>query len=72
MSDLEESIEKRDAQGVVKALIRPGGAKYRGASVKPLIQVLPGGTWFIQKKAASGLGKDPAEGLLAALKIKKK
>ena len=73
MSDLDESVEKRDAEGVLKAIIRSGGGvKYKGVSAKPLIQVLPGGTWFIQKKTARGLGKDPAESLLEALKIKKK
>ncbi len=71
MSDLDESVDKRDAEGVVKALIVPGGVKYKGTSLKPLIQVLPNGIWFIQKKSARGLGKDVTESLLAALKGKK-
>jgi hypothetical protein len=73
MSDFDELVERRDAEGVVKALIRSGGGvKYRGVSALPLIQVLPGGTWFVQKRAGRGLGKDVTETLLAALKVKKK
>jgi hypothetical protein len=73
MSDFDELVEKRDAEGVVRALIKSGvGIKYKGISAKPLIQVLPCGTWFVQKKAGRGLGKDVTEALVAALKGEKK
>jgi hypothetical protein len=73
MSDFDELVEKMDAEGVVRALIKSGaGIKYKGNAARPLIQVLPGGTWFVQKKSGRGLGKDVTETLLAALKGKKK
>lgn len=71
--DLDELIDKRDAEGVVRALIKSGASiKYKGAAARPLIQVLPCGTWFVQKRAGRGLGRDVTETLLAALKGKKK
>lgn len=71
--DLDEHIEKRDAEGVIKTIISSeDGTKYRGLNIKPLIQILPNGTWFIQKRGGRGLSKDPTETLLEKLRETKK
>jgi hypothetical protein len=66
--DFDELVDNRDDAGVIKALINAkDGVKYRNHQGSPLIQVLPNGTWFVQKKCGRGLGKDPAIALLEAL-----